>query len=80
MNHFIVSFQVIIDSSQLEHSLIGSISSTNDYQPNKVKNTITEQYRKRFPKAKGMAVKIVESKPVSNEDYVAATPNFIKFI
>ena len=81
MSHYIISFLVVIDGKHTEHGQIGSVSSEpGDYKPNKVKKTIDEQYRKRFPDAKSVAIKILEVVTVTSTEYVEASKKFIEFI
>jgi hypothetical protein len=78
MAKFIITFQVTIDGNKTETGTIGLSSPTTDYYPNRVKDTVVEQYRKKYPDAKNVAVKIISPQQVTNEQYLQSATNFIE--
>ncbi len=79
MAKFIVTFQVMLDGKpHNETGTIGVSSPTTDYYPNRVKDTVVEQYRSKFPNAKAVAVKIIKADEVTNEQYLQEAANFIE--
>jgi hypothetical protein len=78
MSKFIISFRVTIDGQKIETGTIGVSSPTTDYYPNRVKNTVTQQYRIKYPSAKNFAVNIMTHQQVTDEQYVAGAKYFIE--
>jgi hypothetical protein len=67
-----------VDGTNIESGTAGVASPTvNDHHPNLVKNTVSKQYRAKYPNAKHVAVVILEAKKVSKDEYYAASPSFI---
>ena len=77
MKHFIINFAVTING---KNTYVDQIGAVVEYNPNIMKSTITEQYRKRYPEAKTVAVVITDVEPVTKEQYDAAVTFFIELI
>lgn len=77
MNYYIITFQAIINGSEIKNGTIGSSTPTTDYKPTIVKGIVEKYYRKRIPDAKTIAVVIISANPVSVDDYKKAIPGFI---
>lgn len=80
MYHFVINFYVTIDGLNHDSGLIGSASSDNDYRPNYVKQTIQEQYRKRNPQAQNIGVVLQHVRPVTAEEYIHESGNFLRLL
>ena len=78
MPKYIVSFIVTIDGPKhQETGTIGVSSPTTDYHPNRVKSTVEEQYRQKFP-GKPVAVVIQKARQATNQEYLKASAGFIE--
>ena len=75
MNHYIISFHVVIDGKDMG---IGSVSEAQHHRPNLLKGAIIKYYRKNYPGSAVVAVKIMSEKEVTASEYNAEAKNFIK--
>ena len=82
MPKYIVRFQVALNGEWLENGTIGVISTSDGYQPKRIKSILTEQYRLKHPSAQAIAIVILGSSKVSNEEYsqASAAPIEIEFL
>lgn len=80
MAKFIITFLVTIDGTKTETGTIGVSSPTTDYYPNRVKDTVVKQYRKKFPAAQAVAYKMLKKDQVTDEQYRNGAEDFIEIM
>ncbi|NSL89334.1 hypothetical protein ECE50_021005 [Chitinophaga sp. Mgbs1] len=80
MFHFVTTYVVTIDGSNSSYGITGTTNSVDDPKRATVKRTIEEQYRKRHPEAKHVAVVIQHIQPVDQETYYKESENFLPII
>ena len=78
MKYFIVTFEVVIDSTKKQNGSIGNISPLDVCQQGLIKETISSQYKRHYPHARNIEVTITEVKNVLLEEYKKLSKNLME--
>ena len=80
MNHYIITYHVIIDDSAPIEGTTGNVvfgaRHLRDYKPLQVARYIREEYELMYPRAQDIRVRFQQVELVEEHDYEKASPAF----